>query len=459
MTIPILFNNPEFRKNLWLEFSPARLILMPLILGGVFLIAFLATDTPFLDRLSFLHQVALFHFGAIAGIWGCKLASEAVVSEFNDRTWEGQRMTSLGPWEMTVGKLFGSTAYAWYGGIICMAVYAGVAVFRPQTGRHLTTAAVVILAALFIQALALLLSLVRLRRQPSGEKVSATPFFLLGVFGIVFILPKLIPWIMDSEEQVDWFRFTLSSANFSLFSLLFFLGWSLAGIHRHLRAEFGLENGPWAWIFFLTTLMAYYGGFAAGIDDLDTGGRITVGCYIAFGIGLGFTYVMAFTEPKNPVDYRSLLAAVRKRRPEEIGKRLPLWSLSLAMTLLLYLLIFTLSFATGGLPRLDDAFAVTALYLLTILGFACRDICLLLWVNLRSGSPRADAATLLYLVILYGLIPALLWTAGADDLLPVFLPLFDRSPALGTIPVLAQFALFFVLLLRCARRNLALPDP
>jgi len=456
MTVPILFNNPEFRKNLWLEFSTARLILMPVVLGAVFLITYLASD-EFFDALGLLHQMAMIHFGAIAGIWGCKLASEAVVSEFNDRTWESQRMTSLGPWEMTVGKLLGSTSYAWYGGLICIAVHVGVSFLRPQTGRHLTSAAVLVLAALFIQALALLLSLVRLHRQSSGEKVSATPFFLLGVFGIVFILPKLLPWIMDSDEQVFWFRFTLSSVSFSLFTLLFFLGWALAGIHRNLRAEFGLENGPWAWVLFLATIMAYYGGFTAGIDGVDTGQRITIGLYIAFGIGLGFTYLMAFTEPKNPVDYRALLEAARTRNIDAAGKRLPLWSLCLLITVLLYLLIFSLSFVVGGLPRLDEEFAVTALYLLSILGFAGRDICLLLWVNLRSGSARADAATVVYLTILYGLIPALLWAGGADSLLPIFLPVFDRPPALGTVPVLAQFVLVLVLLVRCARRKLADP--
>lgn len=458
MTLPVFFNNPEFRKNLWLEFSIARLILMPVVLGAVFLITCLASDDYF-DTMQLLQQMAMVHFGAITGIWGCKLASEAVISEYNDRTWESQRMTSLGPWEMTLGKLLGSTSYAWYGGLICIAVHVGVSFFRPQTGRHLTTAAILILAALFIQALALLLSLVRLRRQSSGEKVSATPFFLLGVFGIVFILPKLLPWIMDSDEQVMWFRFTLPSSHFSMFSLLFFLAWSLAGIHRNLRAEFGLENGPWAWVLFLTTLMAYYAGFTAGIDGVDPGQRITIGFYIAFSIGLGFAYLMAFTEPKNPVDYRALLEAAKARNVDAIGKRLPLWFLSLIITTLLYFVIFGLSFIVGGLPRLDGEFAVTALYLLSILGFAGRDICLLLWVNLRSGSARADAATLVYLTILYGLIPALLWAAGADGLLPVFLPVFDRPPALGAIPVLAQFFFVLILLIRCARRKLAPPAP
>jgi hypothetical protein len=204
--------------------------------------------------------------------------------------------------------------------------------------------------------------------------------------------------------------------------------------------------------------MAYYAGFTAGIDGVDPGGRITVGFYIAFAIGLGFTYLMAFSEPKNPVDYRALLEAFRNRNIDAFGKRLPLWSLSFAITVLLYLLIFVLSFIGGGLPRLDEEFAVTALYLLSILGFAARDICLLLWVNLRSGSARADAATIVYLTILYGLIPALLWAAGADGLLPVFLPVFDRPPALGTIPVLAQFVFVLVLLVRCARRKLAPPE-
>lgn len=451
-----LVYNPEFKKNLWLEFSIARLILMPLILGIVFITVYMAAD-GFIDALEALRHAALFLFGAIAGVWGCKMASEAIISEYNDRTWESQRMTSLGPWEMTLGKLFGATSYAWYGGLICIGLYVAISLFLPGAGRYLTNAAVMIMAALFIQALALLLSLVRLRRQSAGEKVSATPFFLLGIFAIVFVLPRLLPWILDSEEQVKWFRFTVSAGNFSLFSLTFFLGWTLAGIHRNLRAEFGLENGPWAWTLFQITIMAYYGGFTAGIDRVDAGQRILIGFIIAFGIGLAFCYIMAFAEPKDPVAYRQLLESVKTRKPEAAGRRLPLWFISLVITVLVYILIFLLSFVTKGLPAIDEDFAITVVYLLTLLGFACRDISLLLWVNLKTGSARADAAALVYLMILYGLIPALLWASGAGDMMPVFLPIPDRPSALSAIPVLAQFAIVFVLLIRCARQKLSQP--
>ena len=37
--------NPELLRNLWLQFSPERLIAAPLILGAVFALAAFATDS------------------------------------------------------------------------------------------------------------------------------------------------------------------------------------------------------------------------------------------------------------------------------------------------------------------------------------------------------------------------------------------------------------------------------
>ena len=45
-----------------------------------------------------------------------------MVGEIRDRTWDGQRLSSLGAGTMIWGKLFGSTIFNWFGGAICLAV-------------------------------------------------------------------------------------------------------------------------------------------------------------------------------------------------------------------------------------------------------------------------------------------------------------------------------------------------
>jgi hypothetical protein len=152
--------NPEFRRNLWLELSPQRLIGMPMVLGALFLLAFTLSGKRFGEDVA---KMALFLFGVLAIVWGTKLAGESVVTEIRDRTWDGQRMSVIGPWAMTWGKLFGSTVFPWYGSLLCLFVYAVAAPFKPGTDIF-KTVLVMAGAGLAGQAVALLASLLAIRR-------------------------------------------------------------------------------------------------------------------------------------------------------------------------------------------------------------------------------------------------------------------------------------------------------
>ena len=112
-----VFDNPEFRRNLWLELSLHRLVVTPIVLGVIFTIAYLGTATigahPGDDRpFESLTNVARWTYFAIVFLLGGRLACASVIRECRDRTWDGQRMSALGPWAMTWAKLFGSTAFA-----------------------------------------------------------------------------------------------------------------------------------------------------------------------------------------------------------------------------------------------------------------------------------------------------------------------------------------------------------
>ena len=54
--------------------------------------------------------------------WGSRIAAAAMVREIVDKTWDQQRLSSMGAWGMTWGKLFGSTSYVWYGCGLLLAV-------------------------------------------------------------------------------------------------------------------------------------------------------------------------------------------------------------------------------------------------------------------------------------------------------------------------------------------------
>ena len=115
--------NPELKRNLWLEFSLHRLVAMPAVLGLIFLGAALGTH-PVSDVG--VATTGLILFVGLTGVWGARRAAESVTEEFHSKTWDGQRMSAIGPWAMTWGKLAGSTSFAWYGALLCLAVVAAV---------------------------------------------------------------------------------------------------------------------------------------------------------------------------------------------------------------------------------------------------------------------------------------------------------------------------------------------
>jgi hypothetical protein len=55
--------NPEFRRNLWLELTPQRLIGMPLVLGALFLLAFTIDGKSFGENVA---NTSLLLFGLVS---------------------------------------------------------------------------------------------------------------------------------------------------------------------------------------------------------------------------------------------------------------------------------------------------------------------------------------------------------------------------------------------------------
>ena len=100
--------NPEFRRNLWLELSPHRLIAMPMILLAIF---FLSASIGESGNWWGVPRASLLAYYVIVFFWGTRRAVASLADEVRGRTWDGQRMSALGTWAMTWGKLFGGTIY------------------------------------------------------------------------------------------------------------------------------------------------------------------------------------------------------------------------------------------------------------------------------------------------------------------------------------------------------------
>ena len=111
--------NPEFRRNIWLQFNWSKLIAAPLLTVIAAYVFLLLTGYDY-QKLQGVAELA--GGSVILGIWGTRRAADAVAEEVGGGTWEGQRMSSLGAWQMTWGKLLGGTSFVWYCAAIAMTV-------------------------------------------------------------------------------------------------------------------------------------------------------------------------------------------------------------------------------------------------------------------------------------------------------------------------------------------------
>jgi hypothetical protein len=239
-----------------------------------------------------------------------------------------------------------------------------------------------------------------------------------------------------------------------LFSVIFFLLWSIIGVYRNMRTEFQMTNGPYVWLTFLISFMIYLSGFLSNAEDLDPVKHGIIALYISYAVGVLITYFMVFSEPKQIVEFRFLADKAKKGLWKEVGDNLPLWFLSLGVTVILCVAVLILSLLSTPIEIKGQGEHLPAFYALNVLCFMIRDISLLLYVNLKKDARRADIATVVYLVILYGLVPSILGMSGLKNLLPMFVPMPDSNLITGTLPILIQCAIIiFFLIERWNARN------
>lgn len=105
--------NPEFERNLWLEASPRRIAWAGVVLALVYGAAVLVASRVGGGALEAIRTVGWGVFTFCGLIWGFRAAGGSLMTEISEGTWEFQRLSSLDPWSMTWGKVFGGASLAW----------------------------------------------------------------------------------------------------------------------------------------------------------------------------------------------------------------------------------------------------------------------------------------------------------------------------------------------------------
>lgn len=401
-------SNPEFKRNLWLSFSTHRLVGMPVLLALTFLAIALADQQEQVADNLYTASIALFIF--IVWLWGARNANATIVDELRDKTWDQQRMSALDPWSMTWGKLFGSTSFNWYGGLMCVVIIAisGFAAHKPD----------VIATLLTLCAVGVLLhaALIALNLHTSQFESSLIQRGGMGWLVIIFALMFIPTYTIDNAKPLAWWGMQIDHALFWLDSALLFAACATFAAWRVVSNALQVRTRPWAWPVFAGLLACYLAGFIQ--DKQHTQSLWLTGLFVASGM----TYAALFTEPNTLLRWRKLRLLQARQDRRGWLEHLPLWPSTLVLSFLFaFLVVLTAQDTHSEYGRTDF---LQAPHALTIALMLLRDACILLFFAFARNSKRAVGATMLYLLVLNILLPFLAGVAGLEDLRYLFLP-FD----------------------------------
>jgi hypothetical protein len=424
--------NPELRRNLWLEFSLHRVIAAPVVIALIAMLIVAAGGNDVLDKIA---MFAAFGYAAVTMLWGTKLAGSSVIDEARDRTWDAQRMSSITPWRMTWGKLLGAPSFTWYSGGILLLIFmlAG----SPTPIPVLRYAVLMLCGTIMLHAMALNGSVLAARRGMARRGIGT---MLIVILAFLWLVPGL-QTLDNMDKPMAWWGTTLQQLNFALGTAAVFGAWAVLGAYRSMCNELEIRTTPWALPAFMLFTAAYFAGFP--LREIHSAGepRAFFGV-MATGVVVAvvLAYLLLFAEKSGATEWQRLRARTQARQWHRALQELPLWLVALAVGSVMALAAgVTGSSGNGKFPH-QIGTAPIALML-----FAVRDAAIFQFFALARQPRRVGAATLFYLVLLYGLLPGLLKAFGADAVAQFILPPLSKNAAFTTVIMAVQAAIAIAL--------------
>lgn len=417
--------NPEFRRQVWLELGLPRLLLVGLSLGALF--ALMAVIDHETGSGVATPTVAMVTFVALCIAWGGQRAGEAMLVELRDQTWDTQRLSALSPWAMTWGKWLGATSITWLGGLVCLVVFM-------STAHQLSAATVKLISiqalagALFVQGLSLIGALAiaghpKRLKGPLGAR-------LVGVIcGLAY---AYFAFRLGNDEVVRWYGQNVQALVFSTTFLVATTLWIIVGAYRLMCGELQVPIRPWLWPLFLLYCTLVIGGFfvepAASLATLRVVAAAGLMC------ALVAMYLCAFTLFRDPLALRRIWRYTHDGQWRRAFEEWPLWLCSLAVALVWA----TLGASLGDQGALINAVENIGLAAIPLFLYAVRDMLILLAASNGARPERAEIATMIYLGLLYWLVPALLEMLGLDAMSLALRPKYWLHPVQATGILLVQ---------------------
>jgi len=421
--------NPEFQRQLWLNWRPS-LLAWSLSLSALVLAVSLALSAPD-NRAQSLGMMAMAGLWVATLFYGSVLAGRSLREEARQNTWDWQRLSALSPWQMGWGKLLGAAVPAWlyalWFALAILLVSAAWPKFMGGWQESLHVVALAVLWGLGLQAWAMNSVLMAWGQQDRPATSRQTQL----LSGLLFLL--LAPAALRNYATVTrgsasaalWWHMNIGylGAAYLYGALLLALG--LLALWRLLCMRLDVRTLPWAWPLGL----AVCGFFAAGMEvdgatfgdtGLEVFSRLT-----AWFAMLGTALVALLHMDGHLRGWRQAQWAASRGRWREALQALPLWPVSW----LLALLAAVAAPLWAGKLNPDFSQLLVCLYLL-------RDVLILTGFALLAGRLRSPmAAFCIAWAVINIALPLLAWgvagLAGVGIAQPVMGLIFRQSGAMG----------------------------
>lgn len=463
--------SPEFHRQLW--HNSYWMAAIYLIAAALFFFAPLSgigAENEEERLAGMLTAVSINFFGFVAIIMTSAKAGMSFADDGRDRTWDFQRMSSISPWDLAMGRYLGATALWWIVAFMVLALATGFytwwAYEHPQIGAGyylslmLPKVIFALLNGVLLSLFSYFMGMAEISAMRSSDSVKSGGASM-GLAPLpVFVVLSLETnngsgWnafsfiVMPEPGMVEWWGHAFDSRVFWACSLVFAIYWVMAAIYRQAKAELQFRCTAVVWIAFNICLAIYGAGFFSGIWAGLAGMMILIALAI---ISIGMLHI--------PGAAMRMGTAWRARRWRQFFENMPAGICSPLLALVAYAVLMGYALVTGQADSLWGVYSVAA--------FACTGLLLMtrdyLFINaIRMGrfSPKIQQNTLfVYFVALYAVMPVLRLVFGGkyfdvvgDEsvLVTVFMHMAMAWPVKALLPQVMAAGLVFAYAVRLRR--------